>query len=106
MDPLRGKTVRWTISDGSAPATSYEHVFAEDGSVEWRILDGAAKGHSARETKYSAVQVSPNVIVTSYLAASGHTLTAVLNMTDHRVVGYASGHDVWHTFTGPFEIVR
>lgn len=106
MDPLRGRTVKWTLTNDPTSVASYEHTFHDDGSVEWRLLDGPAKGHSAREKRYSAMSVAENVIALSYLAASGHTLTVVLNSSDHRLTGYASGNGEWHPLSGVFEFVQ
>ena len=44
-------------------------------------------------------------LAVSYLAASGYTLTVVLNFTDHRMVGFASNDKEWFVQQGSFEIV-
>ena len=95
IDSLRGKTLRWTFTDGPAAGAIYEHTFHEDGTVEWRVTEGPAKGKSARENAYAAVKVSDDVFAVSYLAASGYTLTVVLNFGDHRIFGFASNDKQW-----------
>src|SRR5262245_29844904 len=79
MDSLRGKTVRWTFTDGPTAGIAFEHTLHDDGSITWRALDGPWKGASRREKECAAVQVAEHVHAVSYLAASGHTLTVVLN---------------------------
>ena len=106
VDPLRGKVVAWTLDSGPTRGVSYEHKFNNDGTVEWRVLDGPAKGHSAREKAYSATKVTDEVIALSYLAASGHTLTIVLNVATLRLYGFASGKEEWQALSGSFKIVE
>jgi hypothetical protein len=106
MNSLRGKTVRWTFTDGPVAGTLFEHTFHEDGSVVWRVLDGQGKGASAQEQRYAAMQVTEDVHAVSYLAASGHTLTVVLNLATGRMCGYASSNTDWYPLTGTFEVVQ
>jgi|ERR1043166_5537521 hypothetical protein len=103
MNSLTGKTIKWTIVDGPMPGTSFEHSFHDDGGVTWRIIDGEFKGASAREKSYAAVKVNDKTWVISYLSASGNTLTAVLNLDDHRLVGFGSDAKSWSAFHGTFE---
>lgn len=105
VDPIRGKTIRWTWSEGPVAGVTHEHDFHPDGTVEWRVLDGPQKGHSAREEEYAAVPVAEDVYAVSYLAASGYTLTVVLNFGNRQMVGFASGAGEWHRMKGHFEYV-
>ena len=106
MDSLRGKTLRWTFTDGSVAGTLFEHTFHDDGSVVWRILEGQGKGASKQEKRYAAMPVSEEVHTVSYLAESGHTLTVVLNLATGRMVGFASNNTEWYALTGTFEVVQ
>ena len=106
MDSLRGKTLRWTFTDGPAAGILFEHTFHDDGSVVWRILEGQGKGASAQEKRYATMRVSEDVITVSYLAASGHTLTVVLNLASGRMFGFASNNTEWYPLTGTFEAVQ
>src|SRR6267142_1769867 len=67
---IRGKTMRWTWTDGPTKGTTHEHVFHEYGTVEWRCTDGPHKGQSAKEAEYAAQKVADDAYVVSYLAAS------------------------------------
>jgi len=103
---IRGKTMRWTWTDGPTKGTSHEHVFHEDGTVEWRCTDGPQQGQAAKEAEYAALKVADNIFLVSYLAASGYTLTVVLNFRDHSLVGFASGAKEWYPLRGTFSIVK
>jgi len=106
VDWLRGKTLQWTFADGPMAGTLVEHTFHDDGSVTWRILDGPSKGVSVTEKRYTSMQVAENVHAMSYLSASGHTLTVVLNLATGRMVGFGSNNTDWQAMSGTFEIVR
>ena len=104
MDPLAGRTIKWVFDDGPMAGVNIEHAFHEDGGVTWTLIDGEYKGASAREKAYAAVQVSERVWAVSYLAASGHTLTVVLNLDDGRLYGFGSSEKSWEAMRGRFEL--
>lgn len=106
MTSLQGQTIRWTFSDGPDPGTTFEHVFHEDGSVTWRIVNGRHQGATATEKAFAGVKVNDRTWAVSYLGASGHTLTVVLDLDDQRVVGFASNDKAWYLLHGTFEVVR
>jgi len=110
-DAIRGKTIRFTWTKGPTKGSTYEHVFHEDGTVEWR--DSSArkgsethqKGAAAAERpEYAALKVSDDVYVVSYLAASGYTLTVALNFRNRTIAGFASSSKEWHPVEGKFEV--
>jgi hypothetical protein len=105
-EAIRGKTVRLTWTEGPTRGATHEHVFHQDGTVEWRDTDAAGKGGVAKERPaYAAVEVADGVYAVSYLASSGYTLTVVLNFRDQKVVGFASSARDWHPVRGRFEVV-
>ena len=106
MGLLAGKRIRWSFVDGPIPDTTFEHSFNVDGSVTWTIVDGPHKGASVREKEYGAVKVSENTWALSYLAASGHTLTVVLNLENHRAFAFGSNEKSWEMVNGTFEILK
>jgi hypothetical protein len=69
-------------------------------------LNGPQEGHTAHEKAYAVFDVSENVCAVSYLAASGHTLTVVLNMESSEMYGFASSAERWFPGRGTFEVVR
>ena len=105
-EAIRGKTIRLTWTEGPTRGATHEHVFHQDGTVEWRDPGGAGKGGVAKERPpYAAVEVADGVYAVSYLAASGYTLTVVLNFRDRQVIGFASSAKDWHRVRGRFEVV-
>jgi hypothetical protein len=112
---VRGRTMRWTWTEGPTKGATHEHVFHEDGTVEWRGVDASQEGAPSGEknekkagpsAKYAAIRVTDEVCVVSYLATdSGYTLTVVLNFRDNSTVGFASGAKEWFPVQGTFEVM-
>jgi hypothetical protein len=111
---VRGKTIRLTWTEGPTKGSAHEHVFHQDGTVEWYDA-AAAKGTSSQsqqasrpkeKPRYAALRVADDIYAVSYLSASGYTLTVVLNFKDRRMVGFASSAKDWHPVQGTFEVVR
>jgi hypothetical protein len=93
-DPIRGRTIRLTWTEGPTKGKTHEHVFHADGTVEW----------GQERVRYAALQAGGEVWVVSYLAASGYTLTVALNFGDRTMVGFASNEKNWHPLRGTFEV--
>ena len=120
MDPVRGKTIRWTYEDGPMAGKSFEHVFGEDGNVTWRETagdDGRSKppsngkqktGKPATEAKakYEVAPINDDVCAVSYLSASGFTLTSVLDFASGTVVSFASNEKELVPQRGLFEVAE
>jgi hypothetical protein len=106
MDSLTGKMIRWTFDDGPMAGVKIEHTFDAEGGVTWHILDGPHEGATLREKSYAAFRVNEKTWVVSYLAASGHTLTVVLNLEDGRAYAFGSNETSWVPMHGRFEIVH
>lgn len=115
---VRGKTMRWTWTDGPTKGMTHEHVFHEDGTVEWRAIDEPRKSKPVAEAQssktpepkakveYAAVKIAGDVYLVSYLSGAGFTLTVALNFLDGTVKGFASGAKEWHPVQGTFEVVQ
>lgn len=106
LTSLVGHTVRWRFDDGPVAGKSFEHRFIEDGSVEFRLLDSAGKGRWMHEDVCAATMLAAGVFAISYLAKSGYTLSAVLNLANGKVVAFASNEKDWQVQEGTFELVR
>jgi hypothetical protein len=105
-EAIRGKTIRLTWTEGPTRGMAHDHVFHQDGTVEWHDAKAAGQDGPAKERPpYAAVEVADGVYAVSYLAPSGYTLTVVLNFRDQKVVGFASSAKDWHPVLGKFEIV-
>ena len=105
-DRVRGKTIRWTFTDGPMAKKTFEHVFEKGGAVKFRALDGDGKSKVTREKKYEAARVSAKVDVVAYLGSSGYTLTVVLDHATRRLVAFASNEKTLILQHGTFEIVK
>ena len=107
-DPaIRGKTIRLTWTEGPTKGTVHEHVFHEDGTVEWHDAKGPRGAASKEKPVYAALKAADNVYAISYMApASGYTLTVVLNFQNGKILGFASSAKDWHPLQGTFELVR
>ena len=112
---VRGKTMHWTWTEGPTKGATHEHVFHDDGTVEWRAVGGPQQHHRAVKTggginahpEYAALKAADGVVAVSYQSAeSGYTLTVVLNFKDHRMVGFASGARDWHPVEGTFKVIN
>jgi hypothetical protein len=104
-DPIRGKTIRWTFSDGPMAKKTFEHTFGEDGSVTFRALDAKGDGTPTRVEKYEVASLETDVHAVSYLGASGYTLTVVLDDRSGRLVAFASNEKALTLQHGTFEEV-
>jgi hypothetical protein len=103
---LAGRTIRWTFTDGPTAGITFDHEFKPDGSVEWHALNGAYKGASRHEKHYGAVKIDDHTWAVSYLAASGNTLTVVLNFANQKAIAFASSDKTWDQINGTFEVVK
>lgn len=123
-DPIRGKTMRWTFTDGPTAGSTYEHTFSRSGTVKFKPVGGgtetgkapaksAAKKKAAKRAKpakpespkYAAMRAADDAYAVSYLSGSGYTLTVVLNFKDGGMVGFASNDKKWFPVKGTFETV-
>src|SRR5215831_18605386 len=64
-DPIRGKTLRFTFTDGPMAHKTFEHVFREDGLVSFHMVGDAhavdEKLEKAPDTKYEAAIVRDDI---------------------------------------------
>jgi hypothetical protein len=123
---VRGRTIRFAWTDGPTKGRAYDHVFHEDGSVEWRDAgapqeaatqaDGASGDNAGNggnggaatnkpRVEYAAVRITDDVCLVSYQSNEGYTLTVALNFEDNGITGFASGAKEWHPVRGTFTFV-
>ena len=69
-DPLKGKNIRWSYSDGPVKETVFEHQFTDDGKVSWKFA-GDTKASADSNAAYQFARIDDDVYVSSYLAGSG-----------------------------------
>jgi hypothetical protein len=113
-DQVRGKSIRMTWSGGPTKGTAHDHLFHADGTVEWHEVDSDTKAKTFQHDKAaakddrpacSAVKITDNVCLISYLSKSGYTLTVALNFKDGTSVGAASNETTWFPVKGTFEVL-
>ena len=111
---IRGATLRWAWTEGPTKGKVHEHVFHDDGTVEWREVGGKAgapaaaggsKSAQPEKAPYAAFEVTPEVYAISYRARSGFTLTVVVDTQTGKLVGFASNSDSWYPLEGTSERV-
>jgi len=107
-----------TWTEGPTKGATHEHVFHDDGTVEWRAVGGEAQqqnrapkdGAGAAQKaypEYAAMKAADGVVAVSYQSPeSGYTLTVVLNFKDHKMVGFASGAKDWYPVQGTFKVIN
>ncbi len=67
-DPIRGNTVTWPYEDGPTKGKAFEHTFASDGTVSYRMADSEK---ITKETSYAVARNNENVFAVSYLGSAG-----------------------------------
>ncbi len=102
---LLGRTIRWRFADGPVAGQTFEHTFDTDGSVVWRSVDGKEPTKLNHEKFGAVAPISDDVVLVSYLSASGYALTVALNLAQGHMVGFASGHGSWTQQKGTFELL-
>jgi MoaF N-terminal domain len=103
-DPIRGKTIRWTFSDGPMAKKTFEHSFDKGGTVTFRMFDDNGQaGKPSDGKKYESVHVGQNVHAISYLGTAGYTLTVILDFDTGKLVAFASNEKELTVQHGTFE---
>lgn len=108
-DVLAGRTFRWTFAGGPTAGKTYEHKFKPDGTVVFKEVGGAAKPGSEADgpgVKYAAFEITPQIILVSYLSTHGYTLTVAMNRASKKLHGFASNDKEWYPLEGTAEEVR
>ncbi len=106
---LAGRVFNWTFDDGPTAGKTYEHTFANDGTVKFREASGDASAGGADSmpgSKYAAFEVGPNQYLVSYLSSHGYTLTVSMNLDSKQLYGFASGNNAWDPIQGKVEVVK
>jgi hypothetical protein len=109
-DPITGKTLRWTYSDGPTAGKVFEHTFGTDGRVTYRMVDGgevktgATQATAKAPVHYDVERITDDVYAVSYLAPdSGYTLTSVLDAKAGTIVSFASNETKMLVQHGTFD---
>ena len=104
IQPVRGKIIRFTFTDGPMANKTVTHAFHVDGSVDFQSADGSGK--KTHVDKYEAETISDDIIAVSYLGTAGYTLSVVLNFADHKLVAFSSNEKQLNLQHGTFEVAN
>lgn len=109
-EPVAGKTIRFAWNDGPTKGKVHEHVFHDDGTVEWHDAEAAGdwkrgQDAGAERVKFADEPLADGMRLVSYLSKSGYTLTVVLDAKNEKISGIASNDKTWMPVHGTFEIV-
>jgi hypothetical protein len=108
-DALAGRTFRWTFVGGPTAGKTYEHKFKPDGTVVFKEVGGEAKSGAAADgpgVKYASFEITPQIIMVSYLSTHGYTLTVAMDRASKKLHGFASNDKEWYPLQGTAEEVR
>ncbi|MEO8485790.1 MAG: hypothetical protein ABI585_05565 [Betaproteobacteria bacterium] len=96
------RTLRFAWTVGPTRDQTHEHVFHDDGTVEWHAVErGAARpaspsrGEAPERPPNFATDVGEDASFVSYLSSSGFTLSVVLDFAARSIVGVASNDKQW-----------
>jgi hypothetical protein len=107
MDPIRGKTLRFTFDDGAMAGKTFEHTFDANGTVVFRMLGGEKKAGEKPDhppsTKYEVTTIRDDVCAVSYLSSAGYTLTTILDFAAKKLVAFSSNEKTLGLQRGSFE---
>lgn len=113
QDPIRGHTYRFHFADGVMANKTFEHAFAEDGSVTFRMLgakpetgsEAGVKDATPKESvHYEVAPIREDVCAVSYLS-KGYTLTTILDFKTRTLVAISSSEKMLAVQHGSFELI-
>jgi hypothetical protein len=104
-DPVAGKTLVWTFSDGPMAHRSFQHRFGVDGRLTWQALGAEATGSPSDELPYEVAPLGRNGCVVSYLGDNGQTSTIALDFETQLLVAFISTATSLTMQHGTFEII-
>jgi len=103
-NPILGKAIEWTFTDGPMAEKTFEHTFAADGSVSFRLIGGEDRGKATRVERCHIETVGEDVYAVSYVSESGYALTVVLDYRTGDLVAFASNEKGVTVQHGTFEL--
>ena len=102
-NPITGHTLRWKFADGPMAGRSFDHTFSRNGNVAFREVDSDPNAKPNVADQYEVASLGQDVHAVSYLAASGYTLTVVLDYKTLKLVAFASNAKSLIMQQGTFE---
>jgi hypothetical protein len=90
IEPIRGRTIRWTFTDGPMANRTFEHAFADDGTVTFKPIQAGSQAVPSHPVHYECEAIGDDVWAVSYLGDSGYTLSTILDYRTHELTAFAS----------------
>jgi hypothetical protein len=104
-NPITGHSLRLKFSDGPMAGKAFDHTFSRNGNIAFREVDGDPNAKAGNAQQYHVASVGQDVHVISYLSATGHTLTVVLDYKSMKLVAFASDATSIIMQQGSFELL-
>lgn len=104
-NPIRGKTLLFHFVDGIMANKTFEHRFADDGTVTFRmVMEGKASSAPTPggSIRYEVAPIRDDVCAVSY-PSKGYTLTTILDFESMKLVAFSSNEKTVSIQHGTFE---
>ena len=82
---------------------AFDHTFSRNGGVTFREVGGDPNAKPGAADQYQVASLGQDIHAVSYLAASGYTLTVVLDYKTKKLVAFASNERSVTMQRGTFE---
>lgn len=105
-NPLVGKTIIWSWTEGAFAGDKYELTFFTDGRIHWKGLKGSEKGKEGTDKEYRIVEVNNDIHMLSWLEEVGYTVTATLNLKENTIFGFVSNEKEWYPLIGVIHSIK
>ena len=95
-NPIGGKTLRFTFTDGQMAGKTFEHSFGADGTLAFRMVGAKNERNEGEKPAapptihYEVAPIREDVCAVSYLSPAGYTLTTVLDFATSKLVAFSS----------------
>ena len=87
-NPITGHSLRFKFVDGPVAGKSFDHTFSRNGHVAFREVGGDPNAKPGVAQQYEVASLGADIHTVSYLAASGYTLTVVLDYKTLKLVAW------------------
>jgi len=104
-NPITGHSLRFKFVDGPVAGKSFDHTFSRNGHVTFREVDSDPNAKPGVADQYLVATLGAECHAVSYLSASGHTLTVILDYRTMKLVAFASNEKSLTLQQGTFELL-
>ncbi len=104
-NPITGHSLRFRFTDGPVAGKSFDHTFSRNGHVTFKEVGSDPNAKPGVAQQYEVASLNNDVHTVSYLAASGYTLTTILDFKTLKLVAFASNEKSVTMQQGTFELL-